>query len=211
MIAIQRMVLGPVQTNAYLLHDPQSQTTVAIDPAWDGEKIAQLAEQNGWKIQQIWLTHAHFDHLGGVAGIIQSLDSPPIIALHADDLPLWHVQGGAQLFGFQMDVIPEPNLYLKHGQILRVGEVEVEVRHAPGHTPGHVVFYVPSDRVCFCGDVIFESGIGRTDLPGGDFETLMTSIREQILTLPDQTRLLSGHGDETTVAKERIHNPWLQW
>lgn len=211
MIAIQRMVLGPVQTNAYLLHDPQSQTTVAIDPAWDGEKIAQLAEQNGWKIQQIWLTHAHFDHLGGVAGIIQSLDSPPIIALHADDLPLWHVQGGAQLFGFQMDVIPEPNLYLKHGQILRVGEVEVEVRHAPGHTPGHVVFYVPSDMVCFCGDVIFESGIGRTDLPGGDFETLMTSIREQILTLPDQTRLLSGHGDETTVARERIHNPWLQW
>lgn len=211
MIAIQRMVLGPVQTNAYLLHDPQSQTTVAIDPAWDGEKIAQLAEQNGWKIQQIWLTHAHFDHLGGVAGIIQSLASPPIIALHADDLPLWHVQGGAQLFGFQMDVIPEPNLYLKHGQILRVGEVEVEVRHAPGHTPGHVVFYVPSDMVCFCGDVIFESGIGRTDLPGGDFETLMTSIREQILTLPDQTRLLSGHGDETNVARERIHNPWLQW
>jgi glyoxylase-like metal-dependent hydrolase (beta-lactamase superfamily II) len=211
MIVIKRMVLGPVQTNAYLLHDPQSQRTVAIDPAWDGEKIVQLAEQNGWQIEQIWLTHAHFDHLGGVAGIIKSLASRPTIALHADDLPLWHVQGGAQLFGFHMDAIPEPNLRLKHGQILRIGDVDVEVRHAPGHTPGHVVFYVPSAAVCFCGDVIFESGIGRTDLPGGDFETLMNSIREQILTLPDRTRLLSGHGNETTIAQERIHNPWLQW
>jgi glyoxylase-like metal-dependent hydrolase (beta-lactamase superfamily II) len=157
------------------------------------------------------LTHAHFDHLGGVAGIIKSLTFTPTIALHAADLPLWRAQGGAQFFGFQMEITTEPNLHLQHGQILKIGEVEVEVRHAPGHTPGHVVFYVPSASVCFCGDVIFESGIGRTDLPGGDFETLMNSIREQILTLPDQTRLLSGHGNETTVAQERLHNPWLQW
>lgn len=211
MLIIKRMVLGPVQTNAYLLHDENQRVTVAIDPAWDGESIVKVAEQNGWQIEQIWLTHAHFDHLGGVSGIIKSVSTPPVVALHTEDLPLWRVQGGAQLFGFQLDVIPEPDLRLNHGQILKIGDYEVEVRHAPGHTPGHVVFYIPAAGVCLCGDVIFESGIGRTDLPGGDFETLMNSIREQILTLPDETRLLSGHGNETTVAQERQHNPWLQW
>ncbi|MCS6906786.1 MAG: MBL fold metallo-hydrolase [Anaerolineales bacterium] len=211
MLIIERMILGPVQTNAYLIHDPQTQTTVAIDPAWEGEKIAAFAEQNRWKISQVWLTHAHFDHFGGVSGILKSTSPPPLVALHPSDLPLWRAQGGAQFFGFRVESPPEPNLYLRHGQVLRVGEYEVEVRHAPGHTPGHVVFYIPQAEVCFCGDVIFESGIGRTDLPGGDFETLMNSIREQILTLPDQTRLLSGHGEETTVAQERHHNPWLHW
>lgn len=211
MLQIKRMTLGPVQTNAYLIHDDESQTTVVIDPAWDGEKIVKVAQQNHWEIAQIWLTHAHFDHLGGVSGISKSISPPPSVALHAADLPLWRVQGGAQFFGFQLEAIPEPNLPLQHGQILYIGNYEVEVRHAPGHTPGHVVFYIPQAAVCFCGDVIFESGIGRTDLPGGDFETLMNSIREQILTLPDQTRLLSGHGNETTVAQERQHNPWLQW
>lgn len=211
MLHIQRMVLGPVQTNAYLIHDSASQATVAIDPAWDGEQIVKVAQQNGWQISQIWLTHAHFDHLGGVAGILKSVSPPPSVALHAADFPLWRVQGGAQLFGFQLEAMPEPNLPLQHGQVLKIGAYEVEVRHAPGHTPGHVVFYIPQAEVCFCGDVIFDSGIGRTDLPGGDFEALMNSIREQILTLPDQTKLLSGHGNETTVAQERQHNPWLQW
>ncbi len=211
MLHIKRMVLGPVQTNAYLIHDSESKATVVIDPAWDGKQIVKVAQENHWQIEQIWLTHAHFDHLGGVAGIINSLSPSPAVALHPQDLPLWKVQGGAQLFGFQLEQVPEPTLWLQHGQILKVGNYDVEVRHAPGHTQGHVVFYIPLAEVCFCGDVIFESGIGRTDLPGGDFETLMTSIREQILTLPDQTRLLSGHGDETTVAQERQHNPWLQW
>ncbi|GAB4469825.1 MAG: MBL fold metallo-hydrolase [Anaerolineales bacterium] len=211
MLTIKRMVLGPVQTNAYLLHDDDTHATVVIDPAWEGERIVKAAEQNNWQIEQVWLTHAHFDHLGGVSGILKAANSPLPVALHADDLPLWRVQGGAQLFGFRLDAIPEPNLLLSHGEILQVGNFEVEVRHTPGHTPGHVVFYLPKAEVCFCGDVIFESGIGRTDLPGGDFETLMNSIREQILTLPDHTRLLSGHGNETTVAQERLHNPWLQW
>lgn len=98
MLNIQRMVLGPVQTNAYLIHDSASQTTVAIDPAWDGEQIVKVARQKGWEISQIWLTHAHFDHLGGVAAILRWVSPPPSVALHGADLPLWRVQGGAQLF-----------------------------------------------------------------------------------------------------------------
>jgi hydroxyacylglutathione hydrolase len=108
-----------------------------------------------------------------------------------------------------IDPGPEPTIDLKHGQILRLGGNQFEVRHAPGHTQGHVMFYCPAEIVLFCGDVIFEGSIGRTDLPGGDFDTLISSIRSQILSLPDNTRLLSGHGPETTVGMERRSNPYL--
>lgn len=113
------------------------------------------------------------------------------------------------LFGMRIDPGPEPTVDLKHGMILRLGGNQFEVRHAPGHTRGHVILYCAEEKVVFCGDVIFQGSIGRTDLPGGDFNTLIQSIRTQILTLPDDTRLLSGHGPETTVGQERRFNPFL--
>jgi hydroxyacylglutathione hydrolase len=131
------------------------------------------------------------------------------VALHPLDYNLWRMQGGAPFFGMRIDPGPEPTIDLVHGQLLHLGDNLLEVRHAPGHTPGHVVFYCPREKVCFCGDVIFQDSIGRTDLPGGDFDTLMTSIRTQIMSLPDETRLLSGHGPQTTVAIERRQNPFL--
>jgi hydroxyacylglutathione hydrolase len=109
----------------------------------------------------------------------------------------------------QIDPGPEPTMHLSHGQKLPLGDRLFEVRHTPGHTPGHVVFYCGSEKVVFCGDVIFWGGIGRTDLPGGDYDTLMHSIQSQILSLPNDTRLLSGHGGETTVGYERRENPFL--
>jgi glyoxylase-like metal-dependent hydrolase (beta-lactamase superfamily II) len=114
------------------------------------------------------------------------------------------------MFGLQdIDPGPEPSIDLSQGQILRLGKTEFEVRHAPGHTPGHVMFYCESANVLFCGDVIFRTSIGRTDLPRGDHATLIDSIRTQVLTLPDDTRLLNGHGPETTVGFERANNPFL--
>ncbi|OGN88514.1 MAG: hypothetical protein A2Y88_00880, partial [Chloroflexi bacterium RBG_13_48_10] len=197
MLEIISLVLGPVGTNAYLLGDPQSRSAVVVDPAWDGEVIQEEAEHHGWHIDQIWLTHAHFDHIGGIAGLIKDIQPAPKIALHPADLPLYSVQGGAALFGMHIDAAPEPTVRLSHGQILKLGERVFEVRHCPGHTPGHVVFYCATEKVMFCGDVIFWGGIGRTDLPGGDYATLIRSIQTQILTLPNETRLLSGHGGET--------------
>jgi hydroxyacylglutathione hydrolase len=141
--------------------------------------------------------------------VADSFSPPPPVALHPADAVLWRMQGGAPLFGFHIDPGPEPTVDLFHGQILRLGRYQLEVRHAPGHTAGHVVFCCLGERVAFCGDVIFRGSIGRTDLPGGDYDTLMDSIREQILTLPDETRLLSGHGPETTVGLERGWNPFL--
>jgi hydroxyacylglutathione hydrolase len=209
MLEIITMVLGPVATNAYLLGDTESKKAVVIDPAWDGKLIRQEASRRGWQIGQIWVTHAHFDHIGGIAGMVEGMDPQPLIALHPLDLPLYKAQGGAMFFGMHIGESPEPTVQLGAGQIITLGEHKFEVRYTPGHTAGHVVFYCASESVLFCGDVIFASSIGRTDLPGGDYGTLMNSIQTQILVLPDETRLLSGHGSETTVGIERGINPFL--
>jgi glyoxylase-like metal-dependent hydrolase (beta-lactamase superfamily II) len=209
MLKIVTFVLGPAQTNAYLVADEKTKEAVVIDPAWDGEVILGEAEKHGWRVTNIWLTHAHFDHLGGAAAVADGSHPPPPVALHPEDYPLWRNEGGARFFGLRIDPGPEPTIDLVHGMKLHLGNYEMEVRHAPGHTRGHVMFYCPSERVLFCGDVIFRGSIGRTDLPGGDYRTLIHSIQTQVLTLPDETRLLSGHGPESTVGFERRYNPFL--
>jgi glyoxylase-like metal-dependent hydrolase (beta-lactamase superfamily II) len=209
MLEIHSMVLGPVVTNAYLVGDSETGQAVAIDPADSGEIIVREAQSRRWGIEQIWLTHAHFDHLAGVSGLINHVTPTPVIALHPDDKPLWRMGGGAAYFGMDIDPGPEPEIELVNGQKLVVGQTIFEVRHTPGHTPGHVVFYSSTEQLVFCGDVIFQGSIGRTDLPGGDYATLIASIQTQILSLPDETRLLSGHGPETTVGVERRMNPFL--
>ncbi len=213
MLSILTLTLGPVETNTYLVADPGSGGAVVIDPAWDGRRILQEANRRGWRITSIWLTHAHFDHLGGAAAVAEGTTPMPPVAMHPGDYGLWRVQGGqggAALFGFTIEPCPEPTVDLGQFTRLHLGETEFEVRHTPGHTPGHVIFYCAREGVAFCGDVIFRNSIGRTDLPGGNFDTLMESIRRQILSLPDETRLLSGHGPETTVGEERANNPFLE-
>jgi glyoxylase-like metal-dependent hydrolase (beta-lactamase superfamily II) len=209
MLEIHSFTLGPVETNTYLIADPQAGIAAVIDPAWDGERLAGEAIRRGLRLTQVWLTHAHFDHIAGAAAIVKAAESPPPVFLHPGDLPLYRMQGGAPLFGMRIDPVPEPVESLSHGQVLQFGSSVFEVRHAPGHTPGHVVFYCAVEKVVFCGDVIFYSGIGRTDLPGGSYHTLIESIQTQILSLPDDTRLLSGHGPATTVGQERVDNPFL--
>lgn len=209
MLEIVSLILGPVQTNTYLVGDPLSREAVVIDPAANGKEIVRLATERGWKLTAIWLTHAHFDHLAGALGVAQAVQPAPPVALHPEDLPLWEMQGGAPFFGMRVDPGPRPEILLQHGQRLHLGASEFEVRHAPGHTPGHVIFYCEAENAAFCGDVIFDGSIGRTDLPGGSYETLIDSIRTQILTMPDETRLYSGHGSETTVGLERRENPFL--
>jgi hydroxyacylglutathione hydrolase len=209
MLEIISLILGPVETNSFIVADTVRNEAVVIDPAWDGQIIAAEAQRRGWRIAAIWLTHAHFDHIAGAAGISRQVQPSPPVALHPGDLPLWEAQGGAPFFGMRIDPGPRPTVSLAHGQSLHVGGYAFEVRHAPGHTPGHVVFYCASEKLVFCGDVIFRSSIGRTDLPGGSYKTLLNSIQTQILTLPDPTRLLSGHGPETTVGQERLENPFL--
>src|SRR4030042_3389962 len=155
MLEIIPLILGPVATNAYLVGETNSHSAVVVDPAWDGELIVEEARRRAWDIEQIWLTHAHFDHIGGIAGVVKSLEPKPKIALHPADLPLYSAQGGAPFFGMRIGATPEPTVRLKHGQNLQFGEHSFEVRHCPGNTPGHVGFYCAAEKGMFCGDVIF--------------------------------------------------------
>jgi hydroxyacylglutathione hydrolase len=210
MLEIVTFTLGPAMTNAYLVADSDTMDAAVIDPSWDGKVILAEAQRRGWRIAHLWYTHAHFDHIGGAAEIADALNPLPLVALHPNDHVLWRAGGGAPLFGFRIDPGPEPTIDFVHGQILRLGNVQFEVRFTPGHTTGHCILYCAQENVCFCGDLIFAGSVGRTDLPGGNWETLERSIREQIYTLPDETRLLSGHGPETTVSEEKQFNPFVR-
>ena len=226
MLEIVSFTLGPASTNAYLVADPKTKEAVVIDPSWDGHIILKAAQDRGWRIGHLWYTHAHFDHIGGAGAIADALNPLPLVALHPDDHVLWRAGGGGAIFGFDIDPGPEPTIDFAHGQILKLGSNEFEVRYTPGHTKGHCVLYVADFRaakspqgerradarsrsVCFCGDLIFNGGVGRIDLPGGDWDALEKSIRTQIFTMPDETRLLSGHGPETMVGEEKMNNPFV--
>ena len=209
MLEIVPFTLGPAVTNAYLVADSETKEAVVIDPAWDGQIILEAARQRSWRIAHLWYTHAHFDHIGGAGAIADALNPLPLVALHPNDHVLWRAGGGGAVFGFDIDPGPEPTIDFFHGQILRLGSVAFEVRFTPGHTPGHCILYVASEKVCFCGDLIFAGSVGRTDLPGGNWEQLIESIKTQIFTLPDDTRLLSGHGPATTVGEEKRNNPFV--
>ena len=208
-LKISTYVLGPLENNTYLLADSTSSEAVIIDPALGSEAILADVQRSHLKLTAIWVTHAHFDHISGINLLAKAASSLVPIGLHPDDLSLWREGGGARYFGINLRPEVEPALSFFHGQQLSLGKHFIEVRHTPGHTRGHVVFYAREIATVFCGDVIFHHSIGRTDLPGGDMATLLKSIREQVLTLPRRTRLLSGHGPETDVGEEITKNPYL--
>jgi len=209
MLKIISLSLGPVQTNTFIVADTDTGEAVVVDPSWDGALIAKTASDQGWQIKEAWLTHAHFDHIGGIAELVDALPETPPVYLHSDDYDLWKMGGGAALFGFKIDPGPEPEA-LVHGQILQVGQYSFETRLSPGHRPGHCIFYCATEDILFSGDLIFSRSVGRTDLPGGNWAALEASIREQVYTLPDETRILSGHGEETNVGDEKENNHFVR-
>jgi hydroxyacylglutathione hydrolase len=194
--------------NAYLVQCSTTGDQWAIDPGGEATAMATAIEMGEGRLRAIVLTHAHMDHIEGVAELVGRAPAP--IHLHPSDRPLYDAaaQQGA-MFGHRIEPPPPPDAELAHGQVLELGACRFEVRHVPGHSPGHVLLYDPVAGVAFVGDVVFAGSIGRTDLPGGSFEALMASIREQVLTLPADTRLFTGHGPETTVERERTTNPFL--
>lgn len=209
-LVIVSMVLGPAQTNTYIIADVVTNTALLIDPAWQGENIAREIADRGWRLGEIALTHAHFDHIGGISGVISTVDGPVPIGMHSSDEFIRSSGGGAQVFGFSsFDPGPEPTINYEDTDQISLGEHTFEIRHTPGHSPGHVVFVLKDANLVFCGDLIFQRSVGRTDLPGGNSQELINSIRREILSMPDDTRLLPGHGPATTVGEERRFNPFL--
>ncbi len=191
---------GRFVENCYLVIDEAGAECAIIDPGEEAGLIAHKVAAADVKPVAIWLTHAHIDHVLGVPRL--KADSGAPVYLHPGDRMLYdHVAEQATVFGMRAAPLPAPDRALAHGDVLRV------VRHAPGHSPGSVVF--EGQGVAFAGDVLFQGSIGRTDLPGGDFETLIRSIERELLTLPDSTIVYCGHGPETTVGRERGANPFL--
>ena len=208
-----QFTLGPLSNNVYLLGDQVDGSAVVIDPSYESADVLARAETLGWRITQVWLTHAHFDHIAGAGEISNAFESPLPVGLHGEDLGWYKEEGGAGKFGMSIPALPDLSLSFEDGMQLSLsptGEIVVNVMHAPGHSPGHVMFYCEPLGVLFCGDIIFREGIGRTDLAGGGHQTLLESIRRLVLTLPDETRLLPGHGPESTVGHERENNPFIK-
>jgi len=195
---------GQFAENCYLL--AAGDEAVLIDPGEEWERFLSEVDRREAKLVGIWLTHAHLDHILGVGEVQKATGAP--IWLHPADRPLYDDLPTQSLWlGFRSPPAPPPQHELSHGQVLSLGDYRFGVRHTPGHSPGSVSI-VGSD-VVFSGDALFSGSIGRSDLPGGDHETLITSIRRELLSLPDATRVLSGHGPATTIGAERRSNPFL--
>lgn len=199
----------PFEQNCTLLWCAETREAAVVDPGGDLDRIRAAVAAAGVTLKQILLTHAHIDHAGGVAELAAA-EHLPIVGPHPGD-QFWidGLDQQARHFGFRPSQPFTPDRWLGQGDSLQVGKLALEVRHCPGHTPGHVVFFVPAEKLAIVGDVLFAGSIGRTDFPGGNFETLVASIREQLFTLGDDVEFIPGHGPMSTIGEERRSNPFV--
>ena len=209
MIIVHTLAVGPFQSNCIILGCPESHRAVVIDPGAEGDRIIEAVDSLGLEIEHILLTHAHLDHVGGVKALRQACEAP--VALHPLDRPVYdRVSVQAKMFGLEMDQPGPPDENLDDGQLLGFGDgITLKVIHTPGHSPGGVCFYLEEEKLAAVGDTVFAGSIGRTDLWGGDYSTLIRCIKERLMVLDPETRLITGHGPDTTVMRERLGNPFL--
>ncbi len=199
------LTVGPFQENCYLVVDEQSNTGALVDPGDEWSRLADMVRRSKCELQAIWLTHAHLDHIGAIAGIKRIWDVP--VYLHDNDLPLYNAADRqAAYYGIPFEPPPPPDESLAEGDVLRLGSLEFKVLHTPGHSPGHVVFV--GDAMIFGGDLIFLDSIGRTDLPRSNPVDMARSL-ERIAGLSPDLALHPGHGPSTTIARELVSNPFL--
>ena len=209
---IETHAVEPFYKNGYVLGCEETREGVVLDPGDEVELLVEAARRHGLTIRHILLTHAHLDHVTGVKRAKAAFDVP--VGLHRDDNFLYEavVQQG-QMFGFRVEPQPRIDFFYEPGQVIRFGRFAVTVHHTPGHCPGGVCLAVAPDgeqpRDLFVGDTLFAGSIGRTDLPGGDMDTLLASVRNVLFAFPDDARVYSGHGPVTTIGQERQTNPFL--
>lgn len=206
---LEMLTVGPFQENCYIIGDEESGTGAVIDPGDEAARIAMAVEQTGLEIGSIILTHAHVDHVGAVAALVDEYACP--VLMHAEAEPmLKQLPTQAMMMGLRFGKVPTVDRYIDDGEALEVGGLRLRSLYTPGHAPGHLAFYIEDEGLVLSGDALFAGSVGRVDLPGGSMEVLMRSIEEHLLTLSDETTVYSGHGPRTTIGDERVSNPFLQ-
>jgi len=199
----------PFQQNCSLVWDDATHQAAVIDPGGDIEVLLAAVKELGLRLEQIWLTHAHIDHAGATGTLARTLGLPIEGPHEADRFWIDALPQQSRMFGFP-DAEPfTPTRWLHDGDTVKIGGCELQVRHCPGHTPGHVVFFEPGTKHAFVGDVLFAGSIGRTDFPQGDFDTLVRSITTRLWPLGDEVRFTPGHGPQSTFGHERRTNPFV--
>ena len=209
MLRYQTIPVTDFQQNCSLVWCDQTLQAAVIDPGGDLDSLLAAVKQHGLTLSQIWLTHGHIDHAGGAGELAARLKLPIIGPQQADQFWIDGLPAQSKMFDFVQAVNFTPTRWLNDHDTLTLGESTLQVRHCPGHTPGHVVFYSAEANRAFVGDVLFAGSIGRTDLPQGDHDTLIASIVERLWPMGDGTVFISGHGPESTFGRERKSNPYV--
>lgn len=203
---VECLTVGPLMENCYILGDDKTKIAAVIDPGDEPERIVERLEKRKLQCTHILLTHAHVDHVSGINGVVKATGAN--VYIHKDDaFMLKSAPVQALAFGMKPFLPPKVDRYLEDGEIIEIGNLKVKVLHTPGHSSGGVCFLV--EKCIFVGDTIFQGSIGRTDLPGGNYNELINSIETKIFTLPDDTVIYPGHGPETTVGYEKKYNPFF--
>jgi len=207
-VILEKLTVGPFQENCYIVGDEATGTGALFDPGDEATRIALAVEQTNLEISQIIITHAHIDHVGAVTPLVDEYACPVLMHREAEPM-LRQLPSQALMMGVRFGKVPNVDGCIEDEQVVRVGDLSFTALYTPGHAPGHLAFYSVAEGVVISGDALFAGSVGRVDLPGGSMEVLMRSINERLLTLPNNTVVLSGHGPETTIGEERAHNPFL--
>lgn len=206
---LDTVVVTEFMTNCFILGDEQTHHAIVIDPGGEADKILRQIDSMGLTVIAVVNTHAHVDHIGAIRQIKDVTGAQ--IMMHEAELPLLQAASRmGRLFGVRIEQPPDPDRLLSEGEVISLGDgISLSVLETPGHSPGGISLVTSDKKLCFAGDTLFAGSIGRTDLPGGDYHTLIASIKTKLLPLGDDTKVLPGHGPATTLGAERRYNPFL--
>jgi len=199
---IETFVVGQLQNNCYVIYDENTREALVVDPGDEPDRIQDFMKETNLTVKYIVCTHAHFDHIGALMEIKESTEAG--IVIHRDDLPIYSsAQQHAAMWGFQIDPLPEPEVFVTEGDVLTLGRLKFQVMHTPGHSPGGICLF--GEGILITGDTVFAGSVGRTDLPGGNIRELKKSFA-RLMDLPPSTQILPGHGPSSTIQREQAMN-----